>query len=149
MFNQIKLFFDKHLALPAPDQDAQEKLQIACAALLIEMMYMDDRVQAKEREMLETRVRDFFSLSEQEVDDLVALAAQQREQATDYYQFTSLINKEFSQQQKVDLVRSLWQVAYADGSLDELEEYLVRKVSELLYVSHQAFIMTKNQVNGG
>ncbi len=146
MLSQIKLFFDQHLALPAPDQDLQDKLQIACAALLIEMMYMDDNVQDEEREMLEGRIREVFSLSAQQANDLIVLASQEREQATDYYQFTSLINKEFTQEQKINLVRSLWQIAYADGKLDELEEYLVRKVSELLYVPHQAFIMTKNHV---
>jgi len=146
MLDQIKLFFDRHLALPAPDQDLQEKIQVACAALLIEMMYMDDKVEDEERKMLESRIRAVFSLSEQEANDLIALASQEREQATDYYQFTSLINKEFTQEQKINLVKSLWQIAYADGKLDELEEYLVRKISELLYVPHQAFIMTKNHV---
>lgn len=149
MFDQIKLFFDRHLALPAPDPELPHKLQIACAALLIEMMYMDDRVHDEERDMLESRIQDVFSLTQQDTNELVALAVQQREQATDYYQFTSLINKEFTMEQKIDLVRSLWQIAYADGELDEMEEYLVRKVSELLYVPHQAFIMTKNEVNGG
>lgn len=149
MFDQIKLFFDRHLALPVPDPELPHKLQIACAALLIEMMYMDDRVHDEERDMLESRIQDVFSLTQQDTNELVALAVQQREQATDYYQFTSLINKEFTMEQKIDLVRSLWQIAYADGELDEMEEYLVRKVSELLYVPHQAFIMTKNEVNGG
>lgn len=149
MFDQIKLFFDRHLALPVPDPELPHKLQTACAALLIEMMYMDDRVHDEERDMLESRIQDVFSLTQQDTNELVALAVQQREQATDYYQFTSLINKEFTMEQKIDLVRSLWQIAYADGELDEMEEYLVRKVSELLYVPHQAFIMTKNEVNGG
>jgi len=75
----------------------QGNLQIACATLLIEMMYMDDKVQNEEREMLEGRIREVFSLSEQKAGDLIALASKVREQATDYYQFTSLINKEFIQ----------------------------------------------------
>jgi uncharacterized tellurite resistance protein B-like protein len=77
---------------------------------------------------------------------LLALADQQRKQATDYFQFTSLINKEYSVEQKVGLIESLWKIAFVDGVLDIDEEYLVRKIANLLYVPHSAFIMAKNRV---
>ena len=149
MLNQIKLFFDQHIALPAPDQVTEESLHLACAALFIEMMYMDDKTRAEEHDMILKSVRDFFSLSVEDANTLISLATQQRKQATDYYQFTSLINKGFTQKQKVTLIKTLWQIAYADGELDKHEEYMVRKMADLLHVPHLEFIKTKNQVNGG
>jgi uncharacterized tellurite resistance protein B-like protein len=74
------------------------------------------------------------------------LAEQQRKQATDYFQFTSLINKEYSLEQKVRLIESLWKIAFIDGVLDMNEEYLVRKIADLLHVPHTAFIMAKNRL---
>lgn len=76
----------------------------------------------------------------------MALAEQQRKQATDYFQFTSLINKGYSLEQKIGLIESLWKIAFIDGVLDMNEEYLVRKIADLLYVPHTAFIMAKNRI---
>ena len=149
MLNQIKLFFDKHIALPAPEQVTEESLHLACAALFVEMMYMDDKTRAEEQDMILKSVRDIFSLSVEEAKTLISLATQQRKQATDYYQFTSLINKGFTQEQKITLIKKLWKIAYADGELDKYEENMVRKMADLLHVPHLEFIKTKIQVNGG
>lgn len=146
MLDQIKLFFDRHLALAAPDQTSEEQLHVACAALLIEVMYMDDKIQTVERDSIIKRLKELFPLSLEELEALISLAEQQRAQATDYFQFTHLINKEFTADQKIKLIESLWQVAYADGNLDEYEEYMVRKVADLIYVPHTAFIMAKQRV---
>ncbi len=149
MLNQIKLFFDQHIALPAPTQVTEENLHLACAALFVEMMYMDDKTQAEEQDMILKSVSESFSLSVEEANTLISLATQQRKQATDYYQFTSLINKGFTQEQKITLIKTLWKIAYADGELDKYEENMVRKMADLLHVPHQEFIKTKIQVNGG
>ena len=75
----------------------------------------------------------------------MVLAAAQRTQATDYYQFTSLINRGFSYTQKITLIQLLWEVAFSDGELDIYEEHLVRKIADLLHISHMDFIKTKHQ----
>ena len=146
MLNQIKLFFEQHLALSAPSESPEEKLQLATVALFLEMMQMDDRVEVKEQNIILSLINQNFSITTEQSTSLLQLAEQQRTQATDYYQFTSLINKEYSQEQKVRLIESLWKIAFIDGILDIQEEYLVRKIADLLYVPHSAFIMAKNRV---
>jgi len=146
MLNQIKLFFERHLALSAPEDTSEEKLQLATVVLFLEMMYMDDKVDPKEQEIILSLIHQHFSLTAEQTTALLALAEQQRKQATDYFQFTSLINKEYSLEQKVGLIESLWKIAFVDGILDMNEEYLVRKIADLLYVPHTAFIMAKNRV---
>jgi uncharacterized tellurite resistance protein B-like protein len=146
MLNQIKLFFEQHLALSAPSETPEEKLQLATVALFLEMMQMDNRVEVKEQNIILSLINQNFSITTEQSTSLLQLAEQQRTQATDYYQFTSLINKEYSQEQKVRLIESLWKIAFIDGILDIQEEYLVRKIADLLYVPHSAFIIAKNRV---
>ena len=146
MLNQIKLFFEQHLALSAPEHTSEEKLQLATIVLFLEMMYMDDKVEPKEQEIILSLIQQNFSLTAEQATSLIELAEQQRKQATDYFQFTSLINKEYSLEQKVRLIESLWKIAFIDGVLDMNEEYLVRKIADLLHVSHTAFILAKNRV---
>ncbi|EGW21452.1 TerB family tellurite resistance protein [Methylobacter tundripaludum] len=146
MLNQIKLFFTQHIALSASENTLEEKLQLATVVLFLEMMYMDDKVDPKEQEVILSLVHQNFSLTAEQATSLIELAEQQRKQATDYFQFTSLINKEYSLEQKVRLIESLWKIAFIDGVLDMNEEYLVRKIADLLHVPHTAFIMAKNRL---
>jgi len=151
MLKQINLFFEQYIALPLPDQseEKEEDLHFACAALFIEMMYTDDKVHPQEQDVILNHIKDNFSLSDEQANSLITLATQERKQTTDYYQFTSLINKEFTQQQKIKLIKTLWQIAYADGELDMYEEHMVRKMADLLHVPHIEFLKAKHQVNDG
>ncbi|WP_333875837.1 tellurite resistance TerB family protein [Methylobacter sp.] len=149
MLNLIKLFFDRHLALSASEELSEQQLQLATVVLFLEMMHMDDKVEITEQELILSLVQQNFSLAAEQAAALIELAEQQRKQATDYFQFTSLINKEYSPDQKVRLIESLWKIAFIDGVLDMNEEYLVRKIADLLHVSHTDFIMTKNRIGLG
>lgn len=146
MLNQIKLFFEQHLALSAQEDTTEDKLQLATVVLFLEMMYMDDKVKIKEQEVILSLIQQNFSVTADQATALIELAEQQIKQATDYYQFTSLINKEYSPEEKVRLIEALWKIAFIDGVLDMHEEYLVRKIADLLHVPHAAFIMAKNRV---
>ncbi|MGR9045274.1 MAG: tellurite resistance TerB family protein [Gammaproteobacteria bacterium] len=135
------------MKLSAPDEPDAKTQQMACAALYLEMMMMDDKIVAKEREIISALIRKNFSLTPEQTSDLIELAEKQRKQATDYFQFTSLINKTYTMKQKIRLVESLWKIAYIDGDLDMHEEYLVRKIADLLHVPHTAFLMTKHRIS--
>jgi len=147
MLASIKQFFDQYLAPQGEEGSkmSEHSLQLATAALLIEMMRMDDEVAEDERQVVRDILNSRFSLSDSETGQLMALAEEEAAGLADYYQFTSLINKNFSPSQRAKLVEHLWQVAYADGQLDKHEEHLVRKLAELLYVPHSAFIAAKHR----
>ncbi|GFO72722.1 hypothetical protein BJAS_P3196 [Bathymodiolus japonicus methanotrophic gill symbiont] len=136
MLNQIRLFFDEHIKLPAPEETSAEQLQIASAALLLEMVTMDDKIEAIEQEAVSSLVQQRFSLTPEQASTLSEMAEQQRKESVDYYQFTSLINKSYNLDQKIELIESLREIAFVDGDLDMHEEYLVRKIADLLYVPH-------------
>ncbi|MCU0767219.1 MAG: TerB family tellurite resistance protein [Gammaproteobacteria bacterium] len=148
MLKRIRQFFDQHLAGVASAQDPEHVLRLAVGALLLEMTHMDGEVRPEQRAAVERAVRASFDLTEEEADELLGLAEAERAESTDYFQFTSLINDAYSAEQKQRLVETLWRVAYADNVLHEHEEYLVRKVADLLYVPHGAFIAAKHRARG-
>ena len=146
MLNRIQTFFDEYIATGyriAEEPDAAARC--AAAALLLEMAHMDDTMAAMEQTAVFNAVRKRFGLSPEQAEELVACAQDEREQATDYHQFTSLINASFDAAQRANLIEQLWQVAYADQVLCKHEEYLVRKVANLLHVPHSAFISAKHR----
>jgi uncharacterized tellurite resistance protein B-like protein len=151
MLKQIKTFFEQNLlAGPTESTDASEhRLRLAVAALLLEMTRMDDEIHDEERQRVEQGVREQFELTADETAALIELAEAERHDATDYFQFTSLINEGYGAEQKAALIDHLWRIAYADKVLHRYEEHLVRKISELLYVPHSVYIAAKHRHEGG
>ncbi|WP_295457428.1 TerB family tellurite resistance protein [uncultured Thiodictyon sp.] len=150
MLNRIRTFFDQYLvADSAATRDPAQAARCAAAALLLEMAHMDAAITPEEQVAIFDTVRESFGLSPEQAHELIACADEEREQATDYHQFTSLINAHFDQAQRAALVEQLWRVAYTNLVLCKHEEYLVRKVANLLHVPHQTFIAAKHRVSDG
>jgi uncharacterized tellurite resistance protein B-like protein len=147
MIASIKDFFSQMIepAAAASGAAADHALHLATAALLLEMMRMDNTVSAEETATVARTLQARFGLDAQQVDALMALAAEEARQATDYFQFTSLINRNFSREQKVQVIEYLWQVAFADGRLDAHEQHFVRKIADLLYISHADYVAAKQR----
>lgn len=120
-------------------------LQIATAALLIEMMRMDSELRDTERQAIASTLQTQFNLETTQFETLIALAEQEVRDATDYYQFTSLINKHCDLAQKVQIIENLWHVAMIDGHLDAHELHLMRKLADLLYVGHADYVAAKQR----
>ncbi|MEX2366557.1 MAG: TerB family tellurite resistance protein [Pseudohongiellaceae bacterium] len=145
MLSSISNFFENYLKpdTEAKPENIEKQVQLATAALMIELCKSDQSIDEVETQTLVSILQSRFDLSVAMLDELMILAEQEARDATSLFQFTSLFNEEFDYAQKVQLVRNLWEVAYADGKLDRYEEHLIRKVADLLYVSHGDFIQTK------
>lgn len=147
MLTKLQKFFDQYLSNNTSDETPLEhKLQLASAALMVEMLHADDEISTSEEEKLQGILTQRFEISNAEIKSLIDLAHAEKHEATDYFAFTSLLNEHYSQQQKITLVEDLWQLAYADNELDKYEEHLLRRLADLLHVPHQDFMRTKHKV---
>lgn len=142
MLNAIREFFDNRLGAAAP-VDEDHRIKVATAVLLAEVARMDGAIARREREAALRAVREKFTLTEEEAATLLGLAEEEGRQATDYYQFTSLINRHFTPEQKVRVIEQMWTIAYADADLSGYEDNLVRKIADLLYVPRAANIAAR------
>jgi uncharacterized tellurite resistance protein B-like protein len=147
MLQNIKHFFDQHLrAAGGPHATgARHALQVATAALLIEVMRADRDLKDAERHAVTAAIESRFALSAEETSALLRLAEAEAGQATDYYQFTTLINEHYNAAQKEQVVENLWQVAAADHEIDRFERTLVHKVADLLHVPRAAQIAARER----
>lgn len=153
VLRSLQQFFERRIAPlgagPRADPDAEHRLRLATAALFVETMRADFHVGDDERRSLEQVVQDTLGLGLEETRELLALAEQESNVAVELFQFTRLIDKAFSAEQKALLVERLWRVAFADAHVDRLEEHLVRKIANLLHVSHRDFIGAKRRARPG
>lgn len=147
MISKIKQFFSDHIASADNDSEAQShsQAQIAAAALLVEVMVIDAQTAPEEESTIKQLLRLRFGLSSAEAEELFDLARQEVGEATSLYQFTGLVNDRFSAREKFDLLTQIWQVALADGLLDKYEEGLIRRLADLLHISHSQYIKAKHR----
>jgi uncharacterized tellurite resistance protein B-like protein len=145
MLGRIKTFFDSRLT-PEPDENPEQALQLAACALLFEMVKADFEISASELQTMRQAVQTVIKIDDGTADTLIQLAQEESEAATSLYPFTRLINDNYSLEQKRELVKALWMIAFADGRIDRYEEHYLRKLADLLYVPHSLFIQTKLEV---
>jgi uncharacterized tellurite resistance protein B-like protein len=148
MVTAVTKFFKKHIK-PSPVGSAEvseHSLQLATAALLIEMMKADAKTTDDECSMVMKTIMKRFHLAKEESYELLKFAEEKIRKATGYYEFTSLINKGFTYEQKVKVIENLWEIALTDKSLDKHEEHMARKIADLIYVEHKDFIDAKLRV---
>lgn len=134
MLDAIKRFFSSSMnPLPEADPATEKKdLRLAACALLLELANADDEFTDDERQHLDSAVRRQFGLDATEADKLLRLAQEARAQAVDLWQFTNLIAENYSLGQKMVLAEIMWGLVYSDGELASKEDYLMRKICNLL-----------------
>jgi len=144
MLRTLKDLFHSVVTPPGASSARNEhSLQLATAVLLVEVMRADPQLGPQERLAVVAALRQKFSLEDDELSRLVELAEQAARTASDFHQFTSVINDGFSQEQKIRIVEYMWEVAYSDGHLDAHENHLISKVAGLLHVTHGEYIAAK------
>jgi len=129
MFDSIARLF----AQPEPPQFHNEP-KLAVAALLVHLSAVDGQVTDSERAAVKGALSDYYGLDEAEVDRLIAEATRQDSEAVDFYRFTSAIAA-LDDKERLEIVRMMWQVVFADGRNHELEDNMVWRIAELIGVS--------------
>ena len=132
MLNRIRSLFTGEHDGVEPGEDA---LQAAAAALMVEAARTDDTISEAERDRILAVVRRQFKLSEEEAQDLLSAAVFDTEDVSPYLRYVSVIMDRCPPGHRIWIIEMLWEVAYADGVLNDLESSLLRRIGGLLHIS--------------
>ena len=148
MLKSIKAYFEEKLKASEGSEGeiSASSSNLASAALLIEVMKSDHELDQRESDEFMNLLQSSLNIPAEELEAMRELAEEQAGQATSLYEFTRLINDEYDYDEKLRLIENMWRMAFSDDELDKYEEHLIRKVSELIYVSHSDFIRLKLKV---
>ena len=137
----LKLFEDTHKRT-----EPTYTVELATAALLSEIVNADNEVTDSERSEYEKQLRKHVNIDEEAMSLLLERGQKTADDSIDLVRFTQVLNKHCSADEKRDVIKSLWAIAYADESLAPLEESTIRQIADLLYVPHSQHIKTKLEV---
>lgn len=117
----------------ADDRDAA--IRMATAVLMVDVALVDSSFEEVEFERMLGLVKNHFGLSTQAAAELINAANAEADELVSVHEFTELLQQHLDDDEKARVVELLWSTAYADGELNEYENSLVLKVSDLLNVS--------------
>lgn len=122
---------------------SDEENRMAAVALLVEVMMADSVIEDSEKEQLAISTMTLLNLTREESEQLIERAVKKHKELVSLYDLTSVINQQYDQAGKFELITHMWRVAYSDQQWDKYEEHIIRKVADLLYISHQDFVRAK------
>ena len=118
-------------------------ISLAVTAVMVEIMHIDGKLDKAEQNVIIQTIKKRFALPKAEVEVLIEEAKRKTASASDLHQFTSQIIKHYDTDERINIIKELWQVAMADGHIDPHEEHLIRRTAELIGVYHKEFIAAK------
>jgi uncharacterized tellurite resistance protein B-like protein len=141
MFESIARFFSGPGDTPMADNDPR----LAVAVLLVHLAAVDGTVGEEEKLAVRQALMEHYGLEEEAVRQLVREARRRAADAVDYYRFTSALSR-LDEDQRIDIVRMMWRVVFADEKNHELEDNMVWRVAELIGVSARQRTILRNQM---
>ena len=148
MLDIVKRFFSKVTedSSRTTDQKIDHDVRVATCALFVEISRIDGTFTQEEMETLLSILKQKYGLSQDHADALIAVAEKELKESVDLWQFARLINQNYSNEEKIEIIETLWRIVYVDGKMDQYEHYLMNKLKNLLRLSHNQLIDAKLKV---
>ena len=150
----IKKLFEQVINAISEEGDAgqssenrDDAIRLATAVLMVDVALADDVFDESEFDRVLSLIEKHFELEPQLAAELLNKASEEAEDLVSLHSFTDVLHRHLAEHEKARIVELLWQVAYADGSLDKYEDSLVLKVSDLLHVSRGAVMRLKDDAS--
>jgi uncharacterized tellurite resistance protein B-like protein len=139
MFEAITRLFNKPEARDSHDP------KLSVAALLVHLAAVDGQMSDAERVIIKGALMDHYDLDEGNVEQLVKEAALRDAEAVDFYKFTSTLSS-LELEDRLEIIRMMWTVVFADSKNHELEDNMVWRVAELIGVSSRDRTILRQQI---
>jgi len=145
MLGVFKNIFDGSKKEPSAG-DRELKLKVSTCVILLEAATADSNFSAEEQEKIIQILKSRFQMDDRSIKELIDKSTAERENSTDLWYFTNLINENLDNEEKYNLMESVWEVIYSDGTLDKFENYIAHKLLNMLNLDHSRFIELKMKV---
>ena len=148
MIGRLKKFFETRpeQSAGAGDRHPEHDVRVAVCALFVEIGRIDETFTEQELHSVLKILREKYGLSAENADDLIEEATRELDDSIDLWQFAKLINANYSNSEKMEIVELMWRIVYVDGKMDDYEHYMMSKLKNLLRISHKDLIDAKLKV---
>ncbi|MUZ72560.1 hypothetical protein GOZ90_07685 [Agrobacterium vitis] len=145
MLERLNTFFQSFIAGEQDNEFDGNDTRVLIVALCFQVMEADGSISAAERKSLKKSIKDHYDLDRSKIEALLEAGQQAESEAVDYYRFTSELKRRLDENQRLELVSVLWDIVYADGMRNEMEDHILWRVADLLGVSDRDRILARQK----
>ena len=116
------------------EKEDNKNLELLCG-LMIEAAYTDGQIDESELKKIKSSLVNIFNENSDDIDIVLNEALKNKNNSKSLHHYTSYINKNFSDQKKLLLIETLWEIVLSDGEVHDYESNLIRRLAGLLYIS--------------
>lgn len=124
------------------DDDIKDAHLVLCV-LMLEAAHVDGECSDEEMEHVVTTLTDTYGLAKEEIEGLIEQAYAKRKNSIDLFSFTRYLNQNYSKEEKLSVMESVWRVIHIDGRLEGHEDHFAHKLANLLRLTHKDLIDAK------
>ena len=142
-------YFKSMITIPTTEQDSfEKKLQVATCALFFEIAKADENFTNEEHEKIVSIMKERYDLNGEEADELMSQTEESIKRSVSIYEFATIVDQNFSKDEKLELMKELWQLIYTDKKLNKYEDNLIKRIGDILKLEHKEVIEAKLMVKG-
>ena len=141
MFNFFKKNTTKDLKKDTPSYE----IELNAAVLAYEIARSDGDISSDELKVLMHEIEKIATKAGKEKLEIFKIIEMYSADSVSFHEFVEDINKNYSKDEKLLLIKFLWTTAYADGKLDIDEERLVRRVADLIKIKDVEVLKLKDE----
>ena len=126
-------------------KEKPKNLKLIALCLAFEVANADNDIDVREKDLILGKIKesiDVSVLTEKEIFDVIQEESQKR---VSFYDMINDINKNLNKKEKIDVLKLLWEIAYADKVLDVDEERIIRRSAEMLGIKPSIVLKTKEE----
>jgi uncharacterized tellurite resistance protein B-like protein len=146
MFAALKSFLRDLGQTGTEHRFGEDDYRVAAVALLVHVADADGVTDAAECRRLKALVKDQFGLDANAAAALIREAQQSEREAVDFYHFTHVLKRSLDEEGRQKIIEMMWDIAFADGVVDEIEDNTVWRIAELLGVSNRDRVFLRQKV---
>ena len=139
MFN----FFKKSEAVPQKKQ-ANFEVELTAAVLAYEIARSDGDIDEKELSVLMSEIEVIAEKVGKNKHEILKIIEIYSKDSVSFYEFVEDINKNYSKDEKLNLLKFMWKMAYADNKLDVDEERLIRRMADMITIKDMEVLKLKD-----
>ena len=126
-------------------KEEPKNLKLVALCLAFEVANADNDIDVQERDLMLEKIKesiDVSVLTEREIFDVIQ---EESEKKVSFYDIIYDINKNLNKKEKIDILKMLWEIAYADKVLDVDEERIIKRSAEMLGIKPSIVLQTKEE----
>jgi uncharacterized tellurite resistance protein B-like protein len=143
MLDILKKILGSKSAGTSIDNEKTLNADVALCVLLLEAAHADGECSDEEKQRIITTLAEKNQIPSNQIEELVSASYKERDEAVDIFQFTRYMNTNFSKEEKLEVMESVWRIIHTDGYLESHEDHFAHKLANLLRLSHKELIDCK------